>query len=81
VLLVVGGAADAQARGSDVKPVVIQPGQVAKLTWRPAPPHPNVAMCCGGALQLSWSPMDSGVVSSGKFVSQQVLPVALNGFS
>eukprot|EP00775_Hariotina_reticulata_P013151 gene13151-13281_t len=64
IVLALVSTADAQVRGSNVPPIVIQPGQVAKLTWRPAPPHPNVAMCCGGALQLSWSPMDSGVVSS-----------------
>lgn len=46
------------------QPLLIKPGQVAKLTWKPAPPHPDVVMCCGGALQLSWSPMDSGVVAS-----------------
>lgn len=46
-------------------PILIRPGQVQKLTWKPAPPHPDVVMCCGGALQLSWSPMDSGVVASG----------------
>lgn len=45
-------------------PILIKPGQVQKLTWKPAPPHPDVVMCCGGALQLSWSPMDSGVVAS-----------------
>lgn len=45
-------------------PILIRPGQVQKLTWKPAPPHPDVVMCCGGALQLSWSPMDSGVVAS-----------------
>ncbi|KAF8059128.1 hypothetical protein HT031_005300 [Scenedesmus sp. PABB004] len=45
-------------------PVLIKPGQLAKLTWKPSPPHPDVVMCCGGALQLSWSPMDGGVVAS-----------------
>jgi hypothetical protein len=46
-------------------PIFIRTGQVYKMTWKPAPPHPDVVMCCGGALQLSWSPMDSGVVASG----------------
>lgn len=47
------------------QPIFIKTGQVYKMTWKPAPPHPDVVMCCGGALQLSWSPMDSGVVASG----------------
>lgn len=47
------------------QPVLVKPGQLAKLTWKPTPPHPDVVMCCGGGLQLSWSPMEGGVVSSG----------------
>lgn len=43
------------------RPVYIEKGQTFKMTWTTAPPHPDVVMCCGGALQLTWSPMDGGV--------------------
>lgn len=58
-------AAQGQVNPKKGQPIFIKAGQVYKMTWKPAPPHPDVVMCCGGALQLSWSPMDSGVVASG----------------
>ncbi|KIY99863.1 hypothetical protein MNEG_8099 [Monoraphidium neglectum] len=42
-------------------PLLIQAGNTTKLIWKTSPPHPDAVMCCGGAIQLSWSPMDSGV--------------------
>jgi hypothetical protein len=54
------------------QPVLIKPGQLAKLTWKPTPPHPDVVMCCGGGLQLSWSPMEGGVVSSGAQITSDI---------
>jgi hypothetical protein len=49
-------------------PLLIQPGNTTKLIWKTSPPHPDIVMCCGGVLQLSWSPMDSGVDHSGGFL-------------
>jgi hypothetical protein len=46
-------------------PLLIQAGSTSKLIWKTSPPHPDAVMCCGGSLQLSWSPMDSGVDHSG----------------
>jgi hypothetical protein len=43
------------------RPVFIEKGQTFRMTWKTSPPHPDVVMCCGGALQLTWSPMDGGV--------------------
>lgn len=59
------------------QPVLVKPGQLAKLTWKPTPPHPDVVMCCGGGLQLSWSPMEGGVVSSVVLYSDTTCPASL----
>jgi len=54
----VGGSADPN-KGS---PLFIKPGTTYKMQWLTSPPHPDVVMCCGGGLQLSWNQMDSSGV-------------------
>jgi hypothetical protein len=56
------------------RPVYIEKGQTFKMTWTTAPPHPDVVMCCGGALQLTWSPMDGGVDRSVTLNSDATCP-------